>query len=157
LDGRTLRALGAALALAALTACAPRAAHVNTFVQSADGITAYLGVAPSALVAAHAPEHAERRMHQATSRGNAHVMVALFDAATGDRIENAAVDLILRGERHSGARQLRLEPMRIEGALTYGGFAALGRDRYHLAIEVRRPNSSTARLTFIYDAAALPV
>ncbi|MBY0563877.1 MAG: hypothetical protein K2P58_06795 [Hyphomonadaceae bacterium] len=127
------------------------------FVQTADGVTAYLGVTSSALIAAHAPDHAERRMHAGRGTGNAHVMVALFDAETGARIEDAAVDASLRGERHRGSRQLRLEPMRIENVVTYGAFTTLGRDRYHLTIKARRPDRPPARLTFVYDAAALPL
>jgi hypothetical protein len=148
----------ATLLLAALAACTPaRPRHETMFVQSADGVTAYLGVAPSALIAAHAPDHAERRMHAGLGGGNAHIMVALFDAETGARIEDAAVDASLRGERHGGSRRLRLEPMRIEDAVAYGAFATLGRDRYHLTIEARRPDRPTALLIFVYDAAALPL
>lgn len=146
-----------ALLVATLLACAPPRPHETMFVQTADGVTAYLGVAPSALIATHAPSHAERRMHAGLGEGNAHVMVALFDADTGARIEDAAVEASLRGERHRGARRLRLEPMRIEDALAYGGFTTLARDRYHLTIEARRPDRPAARLTFIYDAAALPL
>lgn len=147
----------AALALMALTACAPAPRHETMFVQTTDGVTAYLGVAPSALIATHAPSHAERRMHAGEGGGNAHVMIALFDADTGARIEDAAVDASLRGERHRGARRLRLKPMRIEGALAYGGFTTLARDRYHLSIEARRPDQPVARLNFVYDAGALPL
>jgi hypothetical protein len=149
--------LVAALAALTLAACAPASPHATAFVQTADGVTGYLGVAPSALTAAHAPDHAERRMHAAAPTGNAHVMIALFDASTGARIEDAAVEVTLRGERHGGGNRLWLEPMRIEGALTYGAFTNFTRDRYHLAIEVRRQDRQTARLNFIYDAAALPL
>ncbi len=155
---RALRLRGGlvgALSALALSACAPP--HETAFVQTADGVTGYLGIAPSAITAAHAPEHVERRMHVAMPTGNAHVMIALFDADTGARIEDAAVEATLRGERHGGGHSLRLEPMRIEGALTYGGFANLTRDRYHLSIEARRQDRQTARLNFSYDAAALPM
>lgn len=155
--GDARRAFLAALVLLALGACTPARPHETMFVQTADGITAYLGVTPSALIAAHAPDHAERRMHAGLGIGNAHVMVALFDAETGERIEDAAVEATLRGERHRGSRRMWLEPMRIEGALAYGGFTAMARDRYHLSIEARRPDRPAARLAFIYDADALPL
>lgn len=151
------RRLIAALLWLALAACTPPQPHETMFVQTADGVTAYLGVTPSALIAAHPPDHAERRMHAGLGTGNAHVMVALFDAETGARIEDAAVEATLRGERHRGARRLRLEPMRIEGALAYGGFTTLARDRYHLTIETRRQDRQPARLIFVYDAAASPL
>lgn len=154
---RVRRRFIAAFMMLALAACTPARPHETMFVQTADGVTAYLGVAPSALIAAHAPSHAERRMHAGLGTGNAHVMVALFDADTGARIEDAAVEATLRGERHRAARRLRLEPMRIDGALAYGGFTTLGRDRYHLSIEARRPDRPAARLAFVYDAAALPL
>ena len=64
----------------------------------------------------------------------------------GARIEDVSGrSHFARGERHGGARRLRLEPMRVEGALTYG------------AIEARRLKGSTARLTLIYAEAALPL
>lgn len=151
------RAIIAALLLLTLTACAPAQPHETMFVQTADGVTAYLGVTSSALIAAHAPSHPERRMHAGVGIGNAHVMVALFDANTGARIEDATVESTLRGEHHLGSRRLRLEPMRIDGALAYGGFTTLSRDRYHLTIEARRQDRPPARLSFVYDAAALPL
>jgi hypothetical protein len=154
---RLRRGLIATLLRSALSACAASRSHEPPFVQTADGVTAYLGIAPGALIAAHAPSFAERRMHAGVGGGNAHVMIALFDSDTGARIEDAAVEATLRGERHRRARHMRLEPMRIEDALAFGGLTTLARDRYHLTIEVRRPDRPAARLIFVYDAAALPL
>jgi hypothetical protein len=140
-----------------LAACQEQPAEAP-FVQSADGLTGYLGVVPRAIVQVHAPEHEERRMHASEPRGGAHLVIAIFDDATGDRVEDAAVEAIVRGDRHRAGRRLRLEPMRIEGALTYGGFISLARnDRYHINIVVRRAGlNRDAYLRYVFDAASLP-
>lgn len=152
----SIRTIAAAALATAIAACNP-APSEGLFVQSADGLTGYLGVAPSAVVAAHPPEHAERRMHAAARSGNAHLLVALFDDSSGQRVEDAAVEAIVRGDRHGGARRVRLEPMRVDGALTYGGFTTLAAERYHVDVQVRVQGAPrVVHLRFILDAAALP-
>jgi hypothetical protein len=144
-----------AVLLAALASACGEASRAPTFEQSAEGFTAYLGVVPSAVVAAHAPAHPERKMHSG-DRGNAHVLVSIFDGA-GARVEDAAVDAVLRAERHGGGRRIRLRPMRIEGAVTYGAFVNLAaNDRYHLDIAIRRGHSQhETRMRFLFDAPSL--
>jgi hypothetical protein len=54
--------------------------------------------------------------------GSHHVMVALFDASTGTRIVDAEVRASV--DDRSPARPL--EPMQVNGMMTYGNFFALG-------------------------------
>jgi hypothetical protein len=140
-----------------LIACESQPAEAP-FVQSADGLTGYLGVAPSAILETVAPTQAIRHMHASQSTGDAHLTVAIFADPTGARVEDAVVDAVIRGNRHRGGRRLRLEPMRINDTITYGAFVSLARnDRYHIDVVVRRPGSSgAAHLKFVFDASGLP-
>ncbi|HWA23708.1 MAG TPA: hypothetical protein VG735_15045 [Caulobacterales bacterium] len=126
--------------------------------QHVDGLVGYLGVMPAAIVRAHPADHPEASMHAAAPRGNAHLVIALYDQA-GARIEDAAVDAVVSGERHHGGHQTRLEPMRIEGVVTYGAFLNLDeRDRYHVDVAIRRGDALRAiHMRFLFDAAALAV
>jgi hypothetical protein len=150
------RAIGfLAVSLVGLASACQKSSHEPILEQSAEGLTAYLGVVPSAVVATHAPGHPERKMHPG-ERGNAHVLVSIFDGA-GARVEDAAVDAVIRGERHRGGRRVRLRPMRIEGAVTYGAFVNLAsNDRYHMDIAIRLGQSQhETRMRFFFDASSL--
>ncbi|NWG54749.1 MAG: hypothetical protein HXY28_13630 [Hydrogenophilaceae bacterium] len=136
----------------ALSACSPPPPHDALVAESEDGVRGYLGVVSSVVTAAHAPGHVEQRMHAGAPRGNTHIMVALFDSA-GNRIEDAAVEAEVRSARHGGARRLRLDPMRINDAVTYGGFVSLTDGLYHVDVSIRRPGETAAsRLRFALRA-----
>ncbi len=155
------RRLGRALILAATAlaavACAPEPEEAS-FVQSADGLTGYLGVVPRAVVLDHAPGHEERRMHPSQPTGDAHIVVAIFDDATGERVENAAVEAVVRRDGHPGPQRLSLDRMRIEDTITYGGFLSVApTGLYHVDVAVRRPGSDgETHLRFVFDAEGLP-
>ena len=146
-----------ALSSVALTSACGHPYEQATSRQSADGMTAYLGVMPAAVVRAHPPTHIEGSMHPSEPGGNAHLLVALFDDASGARIEDAALEATIRGERHPGSFQLRLERMEVEGTITYGGFTTLAEDdRYHIDVAVQRGQSQHAtHLSFLFDAQLL--
>lgn len=83
-------------------------------------------------------------------------VLAGFDAKTKARIEDATVSLTVSGPGHFGRATLPLEPMRIEGATTYGGYVSL-RDsgRHGLTFRVARagPQHDPARAVFSYEQA----
>lgn len=113
------------------------AADDNTL--TVDGILAYLGVLPAAIVRGHPRSHPEGAMHGGVPDGRHqyHVILALFDAASGDRIETALVALTLMGLGHIGGTRLDLEPMSIADTVTWGTFVELpGKDIYQLTFEV---------------------
>lgn len=118
------------------------------------GLTVYLGVIPAEIVKGPGPHSAERPMHGRIPRGpyEFHVVAAVFDAATGARVSDAAVTAQVSGLGLSGTKK-KLEPMQIEGTTTYGAFFNLpGRDIYTVKLSVERPGA--ARLTtfdFKYD------
>lgn len=125
------------------------AANGNTL--TVDGILAYLGVLPAAIVRGHPRSHPEGAMHGGVPDGRHqyHVILALFDAASGQRIETARVALTLMGLGHTGGTRLELEPMTIAGTVTWGTFVKLpGKDVYEMTFEVRIDGRK--------DAAAFP-
>lgn len=108
-----------------------------------DGIGIYLGVMPTDLIADHPLEHTEGAMHGGVPLGehHHHVMVALFEIKTGERITDAEVKANVREVGLAGQVK-KLEPMTIAGALTYGNYFELRyRRRYLISVQVRRPGS----------------
>ena len=141
-------------ALLAVGACT-QPSHQPSGAATSEGVSAYLGVVPSAVVRA---EHLDRILHPSMAAGDTHIVVALYDAASGTRIDNAAVEAVIQGERHRAQRTIRLEPMRIDSTVTFGGFVSLARnDRYHVDVLVRLPDDDREiRLEFLFDARSLP-
>lgn len=148
--------ISALFVLAFLTALSPPAgAAQDEAYRRAGDLAAYLGVLPAAVVRGHPAGHPEGAMHGGAPRGrhDYHLVVALFDAASGARIEDAAVTATISGLGHVGGRRLQLEPMRIAGTITYGEFVSLpGSDRYTITVEIRRPNQAVpTRVDFTYQ------
>lgn len=129
----------AALALPR-TASAQGAVDANSIV--VDGVLAYLGVLPAAIVQGHPRSHPEGAMHGGLPAGRLqyHLVLALFDDATGARIEAAQVSINIMEPGHIGKTRLDLEPMTIAGSVTWGTFAELpGRQPLELSFEVALP------------------
>lgn len=121
------------------------AAEPDGAFRSAGGLAVYLGVVPAAVVRGHPPEHAGRGMHGGPPEGRYahHLLVAVFDAATGARVSDAAVAAVVHGLKHSPEDRVALEPMTVGNAPAYGGFAELPpRDFYRIEVEVRRPGAA---------------
>lgn len=110
------------------------------------GITFHYGVVPAQVVLAHADQHPERRMHggAAPKGGASHVVVALFDAAKGERIAQAEVIATVTVVGGASVTK-RLEPMTIADQPSFGGFFQLGIPGiYRLRFEARRPGAAEA-------------
>ena len=108
--------------------------------QATGRIVFHYGVVPAQVVLAHPDRHPERKMHGgAAPKGASHLVVAVFDAAKGERIADAEVTAtvsLLGG----GSVTKRLEPMAIAGQPSFGGFFSLGMPGiYRLRFEARRP------------------
>jgi len=109
--------------------------------QVVDGIAVYLGVMPAQVIQGYPKEHLESKMHGGVPiKGHRdHVVVALFDDATGKRIENAKVkgsvmELGLAGQFK------KFEPMKIANTITYGNFFDMpNKNIYHIKVQIRRP------------------
>jgi len=105
-----------------------------------DGIGVYYGIVPAAIVRGHNPSHPEGSMHGGPpSHNEYHLVVALFDTASSTRIEDAKVRARI-SPVGAGGSDRRLEPMKVEGAISYGAFFPMkSQERYMIHIEIERP------------------
>ena len=147
--------LPALLLLPALAVATPVSAQEGESYKVVQDLGVYLGMLPAAIVRGHPVGHPEATMHGGTPSGahDYHIIVAIFDAATGARIENAKVSASVSGLGHVGGNSFELEPMTIAGTVTYGEFVTLpGDNRYDIAIDIGIPGrSSPVRADFSYQ------
>ena len=121
---------------------------LNEFEKSADGLTAYLGVTPAAVM------KGRQTMHGGTSSGphEYHIEAAIFDKANTKRVSDAIVTARVLGLGLSG-QEAKLEAMNIADATTYGAFVYLpGVDIYTIELTIQRVGSQQpVILDFNYD------
>lgn len=106
--------------------------------QVVDGVAIYLGVIPAQIIRGHADQHEERLMHGGVPAGrdSNHLVIALFEAATGVRIEDAQVAAAV-AEPGGSLQWETLEPMPIAGTITYGNYFAMPRtETYHIHVRI---------------------
>jgi hypothetical protein len=141
-------------AIAVLAGIAPAFAQDIAPYKLAGGLAVYLGVIPAEMITGHPKGHAEAQMHGGVPSGRHvhHVMVAIFDDASGQRITDAVVTANAAGLGLAGTEKT-LEPMTIADAVTYGTYFDLpGRDRYRIRIEIARPGAARPVIAeFEYD------
>jgi hypothetical protein len=130
------------------------AAQQTPWFESAGGLTVYMRIVLAEIVREYAPEQPESMMHGGEpqqGRHEYHVMVAIFDAATGGRISGAAVTAQVSAWPSGPSK--KLEPMEVAGAMTYGNFFDLpGPDLNTVGLEVRRePSRPPVAFEFKYD------
>lgn len=136
-----------------LSACVatPDGTSIPGSARSGD-LVAYVGIVPAAVARArmavdatpaHAPTVAGPDAH--------HLVVALFDAASGARIEQAGVVAIHRPPRGMAVER-RLTPMRTGEVVSFGAEFAISRGAGHrFDVEVTRPDRPPVRFVFRYD------
>jgi len=141
-------------AIAILAMIAPAVAQDIVPYKVAGGLAVYLGVIPAELITGHPKGHTEAEMHGGVPSGRHvhHVMVAIFNNASGQRITDAVVMAKVAGLGLVGIEKT-LEPMTIADAVTYGNhFDLPGRDLYRIRIEISRPgNAGLVQVEFEYD------
>ncbi len=146
---QTMLAMAIGLALLLVPRSAPRA---DDSYQTVGGLAIYLGVLPAQLVQGHT----EITMHGGVPRRphQHHLVVALFDAATGARITDAEVTALVSGAGHRDDRK-RLEAMVIADTTTHGQYFDFpDAGRYTIRVDVRRGNQAapvTARFTYLHS------
>jgi hypothetical protein len=135
-------------------------ALAGTDRQRADGIMVYLGVVPAEVVLGHAPQHPEAQMHGGPPEQpqRYHVMVALFEAASGARISNATVTARV-SELALAVTEKRLELMTIAGAATYGNYFPMSNaGPYRIEVRIRRPGvAGEVQTTFNFERSSVVV
>lgn len=143
-SARRMVTLGAILL--ALTLVTSASADDNANYQISDGLGVYLGLMPAAIIGdEHPPGHAEADMHGGppTDAHAYHIILAVFDAASGERVENAAVTAVVSGIGNVATTNLALEPMLINSTVTYGAFVDLGAlERFDIAFAIAVPGES---------------
>ena len=150
---RTRDAGGRRLAAAGIAACllcisAPLAAQTGQPLR-AGGMDIFYGLIPAEIILGLPAGQSEPRMHGgAPGWGEQfHLIVTLFEQASGKRIHDATVkaavfDARVRGKRLGGP-QKRLEPMLFAGAASYGNYFNMpGPARYRIELEIQRPGKS---------------
>lgn len=106
-----------------------------------DGVTVYLGIVSSEEIRSTLTAQ-EATMHGGVPRGQYHVMVAVFDRATGQRVTDAAVTAKVSGTRGEG-RDTPLEKMTIANSVTYGNYFPMpAAGAYKITVEVNRPGTA---------------
>lgn len=110
-----------------------------------DGLMIYYGVLPANLVAPGDLTVADTHMTPGGARGAGthHLVIAVFDEATGKRLANATVRA--RVQPLGGATQEKtLEPMQIAGTVTFGNFFRMDADMpYVIHLRIHRADSAS--------------
>ncbi len=116
------------------------------------GIPLYWGLVPAAVVA---DKHALAELHGGPPKGGGqvhHLVVALYDSASGRRIEDAVVRAQLSETGIVDEPQKYLLPMKVNDQASYGQVFGVAKDGpYRFRVWVRPP-SRTDEVEFRFDA-----
>ncbi len=121
--------------------------------QTVNGLDIYLGVVSAEALRQHPdryPYHEQAKLP--SGKDMYHVMLALFDKASGERITDAVVKARVAPLALGGPTR-PLEPTLVAGALTYCNyFRILPSDTYVIQAEIRRPGlARVTRARFILE------
>ena len=133
---RVLAACCAAIAALGSAAVLAQPAHA---LRQTGGLVLHYGLVPAEMVLAVPRPQAEREMHGAAGRSGSHLVLAIFDAASGQRVSQAEVvtHITLVG---GASTTKRLELMTINDLASYGAFVPVGAPGiYKIRFEVKRP------------------
>ena len=116
------------------------------------GVTLYWGLVPAAVVA---DKHALAELHGGPPKGGGqvhHLVVALYDSASGRRIEDAVVRAQLSEAGIVDEPAKYLPPMKVNEQASYGQVFGVAKDGpYRFRLWVRLP-SRTDEIEFQFDA-----
>ena len=122
--------------------------------QRAGGVEAYIGFVPAEITKDHAAPRRDEPLHEWRPQEphQYHLVAAVFDANTGERISDARVTARVSGLGLVGPEKA-LEPMSIAGTITYGAYFELpGFDRYTIVLTLNREGTvQPTTLTFTYE------
>ena len=116
------------------------------------GVTLYWGLVPAAVVA---DKHALAELHGGPPKGGGqvhHLVVALYDSASGRRIENAVVRAQLSEAGIVDEPAKYLLPMKVNDQASYGQVFGVAKEGpYRFRVWVRLPHR-TDEIEFKFDA-----
>jgi len=140
--------------IAACFGSLPAIAGEAGLYQRSGGVEAYIGFVPAEITRGHATPKLDERMHEGLPRGSHqyHLVAAVFDANTGERIPDVSVTAQVSGLGLAGPKKV-LEPMSIAGTITYGAYFELpGADRYRIVLTIGRAGATKpVMLNFTYE------
>lgn len=140
-----------ALAVLLLTTSVVSGRAEETNSRVVGNVRIYLGIIPAAIVArTHPATHTEGAMHGGvrSSADEYHVLIALFNESSGERIWNATVRARVAEVGLSGEEK-PLEPMIINGTTTYGNYFTMkGTGVSRINVIVRIPSTGEINVTF---------
>ena len=110
-----------------------------------DGMSVYLGVIPAQLTSQKMHDRASSKEH------NYHVLIALFDSKSGERISDARLKATV-APLGLGGHTKGLEMMH-EDALSYGNYFVMHKPgRYRILVEIQRGENQTKSIAnFVYQ------
>lgn len=138
------RLLGPALTAILVLISVQSFAHDPTGYILKSGIGIYYAVLPAEMIRGYPPGSPEFDMHGGTPVGKHvhHVMIALFEGKTLDRITDAEVTATVAEIGLTGTTK-KLEPMSIASAMTYGNYFKLrSLGTYRIMLRIRLPQST---------------
>ena len=111
--------------------------------QIVEGVTAYLGVAPSAAIREHPKDYPASVYRAAPSAPDEYyVTIALFDAKNGQRITDASVRARIVGTTEASSEKT-LQAVTMANALTYGDYFPMpGAGTYKISVRISRPGTA---------------
>lgn len=116
--------------------------------QQVNGMDVYLGVIPSQLAAGDHPD-----MHGINAPGHHvyHVLVAIFDSKTGNRIKNAKVSANVSDSALT-EKSKSLDVMHTNNAISFGNYFPMSTPgQYRIIVKILRPGMhETSTANFIY-------
>jgi hypothetical protein len=139
------RSLLLAFMLMTTTAMVPVAAADATLTRVVGDVTVHLGVTPVAKAVERETSHASEVTHGRKRVGKAaqHVVVALFETKSGERITDAQVSVTV-AELGLNTEEKPLARMTVGGVTSYGNtFDIRPGGRYTIKVAIRRPGVHT--------------
>jgi hypothetical protein len=147
----TCRSFAATMSLLLLLVAMPSPALAQSRMERS-GVTLYWGLVPAAVVA---DKHALAELHGGPPRGGGqvhHLVVALYDSASGRRIEDAVVRAQISEVGVVDEPAKYLLPMKVNDQASYGQVFGVAKDGpYRFRLWVRLP-SRTDEIEFRFDA-----
>jgi len=113
-------------------------------LQVVQGMEIYFGMLPSEIFQGHPKGHPEGTMHDGVpAKANSyHLLVALFNRATGKRIGDAEITASVSEGTKPGPHK-KLEPMLMAGTASYGNFFSMpSSGPYRIHVQIRRAGVS---------------
>jgi hypothetical protein len=135
-----------ALLVLPVSLTAPASADTGNGYLVDHGVAIYYAIIPAEMILGHAEGHPEAMMHGGVPERphTHHLMVALFDAKSLDRIVDAKVTATV-GEIGLASETKELQPFTVAEALTYGNYFEMPPRRdYLVRVDVKTPRPGPA-------------